>query len=380
MEQNQNPVTPEAATYEPASPRNLQPESHTGTPADSPGFAGPAPFSDCLDSALSEILAETFVADGPRPRHDGWTPDAVAGFLRALAAGGVVEHAARAVGLSAASAYALRNRRQGRAFARMWDAVLIHRSRARIADELQARAVAGCVSIRKRDGVVVGEYHYYDNRLAMSLLTRLDRLAEREAAGDVQLRALSEDLDDYIDCLAAGGDADEFVEARRAPEASQPEPGEPDDDPELSQFARMSGCPDYRDVDARDIEVADLDPTAKAEWSPDQWVRSYRSGFMFWLEAAHGDGDERETPGAPFEFLFCREAARAADTADGEAVMAGRGGDPGAIDTTDLDTDLISDWTEDQLARAWRSGLLGRLPAEFWDAFAETPLASETLH
>ena len=63
--------------------------------------------------------------------------------------------------------------------------------------------------------MIVGEYHYYDNRLAMSLLTRLDRLAEKEAASEAHLRALSEDLDEFIDCVAQGGDADAFVEARR---------------------------------------------------------------------------------------------------------------------------------------------------------------------
>ena len=230
MEQNQNRLAPEAPADESASPFN--PTAEQGADSD------PPLISDSLDDALQDTLDATFTPEGRKPRHDGWTPEAVAGFLHALAETGVVEHAARRVDRSAQAAYAFRNRRQGRAFAKMWDAVLVNRSRARIEGELQGRAVAGCVSIRKHKGEVVGEYHYYDNRLAMSLLTRLDRLAEREEPNAAHLRALSEDLDDYCDCLAEGGDPDAFVEARR-PEDNQekePEMPTPEDEPD-DQFA-----------------------------------------------------------------------------------------------------------------------------------------------
>ncbi len=340
-------------------------------PPDPPDFAEPPLLSDCLEEALAETLAETFPPDGRKPRHDGWTPEVVAGFLRSLAAAGVVEHAARAVGRSAASAYALRNRREGRAFAKMWDAVLIHRSRARLASELQGRAIAGCVSVRRRDGEVVSEYHYYDNRLAMALLTRLDRLAEREAASEAQLRALSEDLDDYIDCVAAGGDADAFVEARKPAEPAPgpaPAPRKPDEDPELTRFALLAGCPDYRDVDLRDIEVRDLDPTARRQWTPDQWVRAFRSQFMTWLQLARQEPNWAEGPGTPFYFMVSREAARMAAEASGGPLEPSES--PIPIDTADLDPDRIWDWSDDQLARAWDSGFLQELPPEFWDDLA----------
>lgn len=378
MEQNRNRITPEAATDEPASPLHDQHADATPAPGESPAFADPPLLSDSLDEALGSTIADSFPPGARKPRHDGWTPEAVAGFLRQLAATGVVEHAARAVGLSAASAYAFRNRRQGRAFASMWDAVLIHRTRARIASELQARAIAGCVSVRKRDGVVVGEYHYYDNRLAMALLTRLDRLAEREAADEAHLRALSEDLDDYIDCIAAGGDADAFVEERRPAELEpEPAPREPDDDPELTRYARMAGCVDYRDVDPRDIDVTDLDPVAASEWNSDQWVRAWRSGFMLWLDLARRDPDWDDGPGAPLQFMFSREAACAAAERMGDAEPEA---DPEAIDTSDLDPGSIWDWSEDQLARAWRSGFLERLQPGFWDDLAEELALPETVH
>jgi hypothetical protein len=351
-----------------------------------PGGAEPPLLSDCLQGMFADGVADaveqSFPPGARKPRHDGFTPEKVGEFLRLLAATGIVEHAAAAVGLSATAAYTFRNRRQGRAFARMWDAILIHRTRARVASELSGRAIAGCVSIRKRDGVVVGEYHYYDNRLAMSLLTRLDRLAEKEAASEAHLRALSEDMEEYIECVAAGGDADAFVEARRPPEpqpapAAQSAPaGEPDPDPELTTFARLAGCPDYLDRDPRDIEVADLDLAEKAEWDPDQWVRAYRSGFMTWLHVAWKDDPAFEPgPGASLRFHFGREAASAA------AAQGPTGADAEAerqeVDTSDLDPTAIDDWTEDQFARAWTSGFVGRLPDEFWEDLAARARARE---
>lgn len=359
MEQSTNTLAPEAAADEPAFPATPAP-----VPRDPPDFAEPPLLSDCLGDMIDEALEDSFPADGRKPRHDGWTPEAMAGFLRQLAATGIVDHAARAVGLSATGAYAYRNRRQGRAFARMWDAVLVHRARARLAGELQARAIAGCVSVRKRDGEIVGEYHYYDNRLATALLTRLDRIAEREAASEAHLRTLSEDLDEFIDCLAEGGDADAFVEERRPVEQTPPPPAPeaamPDDDPELTRFAHLAGCPDYRDVDPRDIEVRDLDPSEQGDWDDDQYVRAWRSGFMTWLEAAPGYA---RSPGAPLRFHILRMAARSAASAapPDAAETAPPAPDPATID----------DWTDADLAHSWRTRQLQRLPAAFWEDLAD---------
>ena len=378
MDQNRNRFAPEAATDEPASPFNAQaPEAAA---ADLPGFAEPPLLSDSLGAAFDETVAETFPPGCRKPRHDGWGPEQIGGFLRALAATGVVEHAARTVGRSPQSAYNFRNGRQGRAFARMWDAVLINRTRARVASEISGRAIAGCVSVRKKDGVVVSEYHYYDNRLAMSLLTRLDRLADKEAASEAHLRTLSEDLDDFIDCLAAGGDADAVVEERRPcdpepPAPPKPEP-EPDDDPDLTKFARLSGCPDYREVDPREIDVLDLDPAATEDWSADQWVRAIRSGFLTWLENVSKEQDLVPGPGVAHRFHFWRLAAVAAAGVEGAGMAPAEQADR-EIDTSDLDCDSIWEWTEDQLARAWRSGVLRRLPPEFWDDLADAESGEE---
>ncbi|HYG47022.1 MAG TPA: hypothetical protein VD846_03680 [Allosphingosinicella sp.] len=368
-----NAHPPEAPPDERASsPARRQPESAA---APGPRFEPPPLISDCLGEKLSARIAdsveETFPPGSRKPRHDGFTPERIGDFLRHLAATGVVEHAAAAVGVSASAAYAFRNRRQGRAFARMWDAILVNRARDRLASELQSRAIAGCVSVRKRDGEIVGEYHYYDNRLAMALLTRLDRLADKEAASEAHLRALSEDMEEFIDCIAEGGDADAFVAARRPAEPEPPDPAvpdpdrRPDQDPELTTFARLSGCPDYLDVDPRDIAVLDLDLGNKASWDPDQWVRAFRSGFMTWLHVAEEeDGIPPVGLGPAMRFHICREAAVA-------AAMAPADGDGESVPEEELDLRRFDEWSDDQLARAWRGGLLDGVPDEAWEELAE---------
>ena len=351
--------------------------------------AEPVPAKTGIEPLISDCLDETFAPEGRKPRHDGWTPVAVAGFLEHLAAHGVVGQAAQAVGLSASAAYAFRNRRAGRAFARMWDAILIHRGRARLAAENQAYATCGCVSRRyDKDGELAGEYHYRDNRLAMAMLTRLDRLAEREAPADDHLRALSEDFDDFLDCVRDGGDLDAFVEARKPAPAAAAEPpalprqGHPRtpaerDEADLETLARLSGEPSWRGVPPHDIPVDDLDPSREADWTPEQRLRAMRSGFLIWLETSEAGPGFVAGPGTPVRFAAKRDAARALVVLE-EAAGGCAGPPPGyralrdagrtsEIDTADLDPALMGDWTGDQWARAHCSGFLARIPATFWE-------------
>lgn len=359
MDSNTPRIAPEAAderasSLEPATP-------HGEAPASAQSPLAPA----LLDSALGE----TFPPGSRKPRHDGFTPEKIGDFLRALASSGIVAQAAAEVGLSASAAYAFRNRRQGRAFAAMWDAVLIHRSRARLAAEVQARSLTGCVTVRKEEGEIVSELHFHDNRLAMAVLTRLDRLAEREAPREEQLRALSEDMDAFIDCVAGGGDADAFVAERKRPAPPESAPRPPkrvDDDPELTRLARLAGCPDYLDVPPSEIEVADLDLGLRGDWSVDQWVRAYRSGLMLWLEI-RGDA-EKCRAGAPLQFDYLRTASVLALELIGDS--PGEAGDVRPIETGDLEPDQILEWDDDQLARAWASGVIQALGDDFWDALA----------
>lgn len=105
-----------------------------------------------------------------RARRDGWTPERQQQFLAALARAGTVTAAARAVGMTARSAYTLRRRAgEDSGFARAWDAAL-----ERGCDDALAivtgRAIEGELVPIIRRGRLVGEYRRYDTRAAIAVL------------------------------------------------------------------------------------------------------------------------------------------------------------------------------------------------------------------
>lgn len=96
-------------------------------------------------------------------RHDGWTLERQADFLTHLAEFGGVAAAARAVGISAKSAYRLRTR--SAAFAAAWT-IAQSEGRARSYDRAVQRGLHGYVVPVYRAGRIVGHRHRFDNRLA----------------------------------------------------------------------------------------------------------------------------------------------------------------------------------------------------------------------
>lgn len=155
-------------------------------------------------------LAALAPAPHASERRDGWTPARQRIFLETLAAAGMVGDACEEAGLSRRSAYNLRFHREGAAFRLGWDAAILI-ARARLADDLLARALEGQEDVITRDefsGEVVRRRH--DNRLAMSMLARLDRMADSPAEGtDAALaRIVSQDFAAYLDLVCPEG-ADE---------------------------------------------------------------------------------------------------------------------------------------------------------------------------
>ena len=150
-------------------------------------------------------------------RVDGWSPARQRLFVETLAATGIVRAACEAVHISERAAYALRLRREGTAFRLGWDAAILI-ARARLADTLLARALEGQeeVMTRDEDGTEMRR-HRHDNRLAMSMLARLDRMADQPAEGsDAALaRIVAQDFIAYLDLLCPPPDA-----APHAPEAA----------------------------------------------------------------------------------------------------------------------------------------------------------------
>lgn len=116
-----------------------------------------------------------------RARADGWTPERQRAFLDALAATRSVDAAARATGMSRASAYRLRGRPDARAFAAAWDAALVRApapavaAKAAVAASLHDRAFNGRLVPIMREGRQVGFRIRPDNVAAMTLLRRYDR-------------------------------------------------------------------------------------------------------------------------------------------------------------------------------------------------------------
>ncbi|WP_419827123.1 hypothetical protein [Sphingomonas sp.] len=111
----------------------------------------------------------------PAARRDGWTPERRTAFLDALAASGCVAEACATVGMSRASAYALRVKPEAQQFRMAWDAALDLGIRA-LADACFARAINGVPIPHFYQGEQVGEHRRYDDRLAMFLLRYRDPL------------------------------------------------------------------------------------------------------------------------------------------------------------------------------------------------------------
>ena len=137
---------------------------------------------------------------GRRQRADGWRPERIRMFLEALAEHGSVTDAARAARIAPKNAYALRKRASD--FDRAWQAAL-SLVRPPIEDA-GSRVRDGYVVPVIRKGRLWGYRHRHDNRLGMSVLTKLDRKAAsmtREQAALVQLAA--EDFDALVEFVCA---------------------------------------------------------------------------------------------------------------------------------------------------------------------------------
>jgi len=130
---------------------------------------------DSNEPISSTIVREPGSAEGrplPAIRHDGWTGEAMAKFLETLAETGIVLDACDAAGKSSTAAYA--HRRRHPLFAEAWEKAL-GIARDRLADTLLARSIEGNVEQIIKDGEIVAEKHFIDNRLGLAVLKRLDQ-------------------------------------------------------------------------------------------------------------------------------------------------------------------------------------------------------------
>ncbi len=150
---------------------------------DSPRPA-PSPAS-ALATAMVEHLLDFAPVTTASNRHDGWTPERQKLFIAALGVMGVIDRAAKAVGMSAKSAYKLRERPGAEGFASAWDGALFM-GRQRAYDRAVDRAINGYTVPRFYRGKLIGTRHQFDNRMAMHALKPIP--AQPGAAGSKPAR------------------------------------------------------------------------------------------------------------------------------------------------------------------------------------------------
>lgn len=235
----------------------------------------------------ADVITETFNPDdGEIPvltasrRADGWSAERQRVFLETIAEGQGVECACLRVGLSTASAYAFRRTARGAAFALGWRAATLI-ARHSIAETLLVRALEGQVdTVVRADGSTMTR-HRHDNRLAMSLLRRLDRQVEE--APDTEIRTaqiIVQDFDSYLDLIGQDGGAARagLFLARRGAIG-----GEGADTRDLEPILALAAADRLVRTGvstAGEVDIADLDPARRAEWTADQWSRAEAAGLV----------------------------------------------------------------------------------------------------
>jgi hypothetical protein len=153
-----------------------------------------------------------------------WTAAQMRAFLEVLAETGLIGEACDSVNKSRRSAYNLRFRDQGRAFALGWEAALLV-ARATLADMLMERAIKGySIKTRRDPETHETETVRIDNRCGMGMLRRLDAMTgwgvAPQAGSDAALaRIIAQDFWRFLELVEAGGEGSEaalFVAARTA--------------------------------------------------------------------------------------------------------------------------------------------------------------------
>jgi hypothetical protein len=255
-------------------------------------------------------------------RPDGWTLERQCQFLEALAADGAVSFACDEVGLSPQSAYRFRNRREGIAFKLGWDAAILI-ARARLRDELMERAIRGQTDkmMRDRDADEIKRYRQ-DNRLAMGMLTRMDRIIVGMDLCESDAVIVAQDWDAYLDLIARGlnGAASGLFLASRRPSAVE-------NDAESADFGDDRRCkllPEEEEEEPPYDPRAEVDPqellAEMSVWRDPQngaWRTNFPPPDDFDENdqemGVFGDPDyERVLSNAEWEAMEARNAARLA--------------------------------------------------------------------
>jgi hypothetical protein len=225
-------------------------------------------------NTVTEIAA-ALPAEAPA-RQDGWTPERQRAFIEAIAEGHTVSDACRSVGMTKQSAYAFKKRAAGAAFALGWSAANLL-ARDTLADALLVRALEGQVETCTRPDGATWTRHRHDNRLATTMLARLDRQVETAPGAEAEAaRLIAREFEAFLDLIdrdAGPARAGLFLAARTADDA------DPDLDP-ITALARADRWLKARAGTALELDVHDLDPGQRASWTAEQWARAEAIGLI----------------------------------------------------------------------------------------------------
>jgi hypothetical protein len=226
-------------------------------------------------------------ASSPSQRIAGWSAEKQVAFLQGLAEGLTVNQACRIVGLSIQSAYAFRRSARGTQFSIGWQAAVLH-SRDTLADMLMERAYHGQVeTITRPDGSEI-ERHRFDNHLAMAMLNRLDRMADKGARESTHAaaRLAAEDFAEYLALIAEdkGPARAGLFLARRI---------EPASEEDLAPIATLARADAWLRTHGDLAEpLADLDPATRESWSGADWQRAELAGLVALAPAPPAPAEE----------------------------------------------------------------------------------------
>jgi|GEM_PF-5032315 len=179
-----------------------------------------------------------------------------------------------------------------------------------MADELESRAMNGVVDKIYRNGELWGERHRHDNRLAMAVLTRLDRQAEGLGEGAATARVIAGEWDQFLDIVHDGGDgAGDFLMARAIHVRDAATDASTDSEREaglgvandlyaaIEGFERRFAYSMFGGGLEGEADMVDLEPADMESWTDNGWERARRSGLLDclrrdeWPEAVREAGE-----------------------------------------------------------------------------------------
>jgi hypothetical protein len=138
--------------------------------------------------------------ENPRLRCDGWTPDKQREFCEILAECGAVQTAAEEVGMTRQTAYRLRCRKPGRAFALAWDAAMLIASQAMIGQAVELALNGSIETVTRDDKNTITK----TRQTPAMLFSVVERLRSPKILGTPDVIAASQDWDTCLDLLEQG--------------------------------------------------------------------------------------------------------------------------------------------------------------------------------